>query len=68
MYPDDIIVVGRAFDELLYNLGEILRRITMAGKKLSVKKRAFFQKQMKYLGHLVTVDVIFTEDKTRAVK
>ena len=41
----------------------------MAGLKLSVRKCKLFQKQAKYLGHLVTADGIPTdEDKIRAVK
>ena len=69
VYLDDIIVMGRTFDEHLKNLGEVLQRITMAGLKLSVKKCALFQKQVKYLGHLVISDGISTdEDKIRAVK
>ena len=69
LYFDDIIVMGRTFNEHLKNFEEVLQRISMAGLKLSVKKCAFFQKQVKYLGHLVTADGISTdEDKTRTVK
>ena len=42
---DEIIVLGRTFDEHFKNLAEILQRITMAGMKLSVKKCDSFQKQ-----------------------
>ena len=68
-YLDDIIVMGRTSDENLKNMVEVLQRITTARLKLSVKKCALFQKQMKYLGHLVTADIISTdEDKIQAVK
>ena len=41
----------------------------MAGLKLSVRKCALFQQQVKYLGHLYTADDISTdEEKIRAVK
>ena len=68
VYLDDIIVMGRTFDEHLKNLGEVLKRIT-AGLKLSVKNCALFQKQVKYLGHRVIADGISTDDdKIRAGK
>ena len=68
-YLDDIIVIGRTFDKHIKNLEEVLQRITTAGRRLSVKKCALFQKQVKYLGHLLTADLISTdEDKIRAVK
>ena len=69
VYLDDIIVMGRIFNEHLKNLADVLERISMAGLKLNVKKCAFFQKQVKYLGNLLTTDDISTdEDKIRAVK
>ena len=67
VYLDDIIVMDRAFDELLKNLGEVLLRIAMAGLKVTVKKCSLFQNQVKYLCHIVATDRIFTnEDKIRA--
>ena len=57
VYFNDIIVMGKFFDEHLKNLGEVLQRITTAGLKLSVKKCVLFRKQVIYLGHLVTADV-----------
>ena len=56
VYLDDIVVICRTFNEHFKNLGEVLQRITAAGLNLSVKKCALFQKQVKYLGHLVTAD------------
>ena len=69
MYLDDIIVMGKSFNEHIKNLEEVLKRISAAGLKLSVKKCALFQKEVKYLGHRVTADGISTdEDKIQAVK
>lgn len=69
VYLDDIIVMGKTFDAHLKNLAEVLQRISSAGLKLSVKKCALFQKEVKYLGHRVTAAGISTdEDKIRAVK
>ena len=54
VYLDDIIVMDRTFDEHLKNLGE---------------NCALFQRQVKYMGHLVTADGISTDEaKLRAVK
>ena len=64
VYLDDIIVMGRTFDEHFKNVGEVLQRITMAGLKLRFREGALFQKQVKYLGHFVTADGIsMDEDK-----
>ena len=52
------IVMDRTFDKHLKNLVKVLQRISMAGLKLSVKKCAFLQKQVKYLQQLVTADGI----------
>ena len=44
VYLDNIIVMDRIFSEHLKNLAEVMKRISMAGLKLSVMKCAFFQK------------------------
>ena len=41
---DDIIVMGRTFDEHIENLEEVLQRITKVGVKLNVTICALFQK------------------------
>ena len=66
---DDIIVMGRTYDAHLKDLGKVLRPITMAGLKLSGKKYALFQQEVKYLRQLVTADVISADEgKIRAVR
>ena len=68
LHLDDIIVTGRTFNEHLENLATVLQGISMAGPKLSVKTYEFFQKQVKYLGHLFTADGISADEgKIRAV-
>lgn len=69
VYLDDIIVMGKTFDEHLKNLEDVFKRISAAGLKLSVKKCSLFQKEVKYLGHRVTANGISTdEEKIRTVK
>ena len=53
VYLDDIIVMGRTFDEHLKNLGEVLERIIMAELKLSVKKCVFLQNGWNIWGFLL---------------
>ena len=55
MYIDDIIMFAQYFDT---HLQVILERITKAGLKLSPGK--LFQKQVEFLGHIVSEDGIAT--------
>ena len=54
VYLDDIIVLGRDFYGHLQNLQLVLQRIRDAGLKLQPAKCAFFQSEVKYLGHIVS--------------
>ena len=54
VYLDDIIVMGRSFDEHLRNLATVFDRIREAGLKLKPAKCQFLQDQVQYLGHIVT--------------
>ena len=54
MYPDDIIIMGRSFEEHLDNLGPVPVRLQVAGLTLNPEKCRFFQKEVLYLGHIVS--------------
>ena len=54
VYLDDIIVFGRDFDETLVNLECVMERLKQAGLKLKPSKCRWFQKSVKYLGHIVS--------------
>ena len=54
VYLDDVIVIGKTFKDHLENLKEVLTRIHGAQLKLSPKKCSLFQKEVQYLGHLVS--------------
>ncbi len=54
VYIDDIVILGRSYDEHLANLGAVFARIRDAGLKLQPAKCAFLQKQVRYLGHIVS--------------
>lgn len=69
VYLDDIIVIGRSFEEHLKNLREVFLRLRSANLKLSPKKCTLFAKEVKYLGHTVSADGIKTDpDKIKAIK
>ena len=53
-YLDDIIILGRTFDQALENLELVLQRIRDAKLKLKPKKCVLFQTSVTYLGHVVS--------------
>ena len=68
VYLDDIIVVGKTFEEHLRNLGEVFQRIRKAGMKLNPTKCALFKSKVKYLGHIVSAEGVGTDpEKIKAV-
>ena len=56
IYLDDVVVFGRTFDEHLCRLDAVLSRIARAGLKLKPSKCHFFQKEVTFLGHVVSAD------------
>ena len=56
MYIDDVIIPGRSLKDHLNNLQAIFQKLRQAGLKLRPKKCAFLQRQVNYLGHVVTCD------------
>ncbi|GBL76562.1 Retrovirus-related Pol polyprotein from transposon 297 [Araneus ventricosus] len=68
VYLDDIIIVGRTFEEHLNNLRKVFQRLQKANLKLSPKKCRFFQKEVTYLGHVITAEGVKPDpEKIRAV-
>ena len=53
VYLDDILVYRKSFDEHLRRLAAVLQRFREAGLKLKPSKCTFFQKEVKFLGHLI---------------
>ncbi|GBN14381.1 Transposon Ty3-I Gag-Pol polyprotein [Araneus ventricosus] len=68
VYLDDIIIVGRTFEEHLNNLRKVFQRLQKANLKLSPKKCRFFQKEVTYLGHVISAEGVKTDPgKIKAV-
>ena len=53
VYLDDVIIMGRSFEDHFKNLALVLERLQDAGLKLKQEKCAFFWKEVLYLGHIV---------------
>ena len=58
IYLDDVLVYSRTFDEHLQHLRLVFDRFRTAGLKLKPSKCHFGQKQVNYLGHVITRDGI----------
>ena len=54
IYLDDIIIFSKTFDEHLLRLENVFRQLEHYGLKLKGSKCEFFQRQVQYLGHIVS--------------
>lgn len=54
LHLDDIIVVGRDFEEHLNNLNLVINRLSEANLKLKAKKCNFFCQEVSFIGHIVS--------------
>ena len=69
IYLDDILVPGRSFEEEIHNLQRVFDHLQSAGLKLSPKKCFLFQREVKFLGHIVSRDgVAMDPAKVQAVQ
>ncbi|KMQ86489.1 krab-a domain-containing protein [Lasius niger] len=69
VYLDDIIIFGKDFIEMFKNLEEVFLRLQKANLKINPKKCLLLQRNVKYLGHVVSEQGITTDpEKITAVK
>eukprot|EP00731_Ephydatia_muelleri_P012465 Em0006g1359a len=61
VYIDDIVVVGDSFENHLYNLVGVLKRLREAGLKVKPSKCSLCQREVQYLGHVVSTEGISTD-------
>ena len=54
VYLDDILVVGRTFEEHLQNLETVFQRLKSAGLRLKPEKCCFASRKVEYLGYIVS--------------
>ncbi|GFX72043.1 retrovirus-related Pol polyprotein from transposon 17.6 [Trichonephila clavipes] len=69
VYLDDIIIVGRSFEEHLKNVRRVLQKLKEAKLKLSPSKCHLFWRELTYLGQIISAEGVRTDsDKISAVK
>jgi len=62
VYLDDIIIFGRSFEEQISRLAEVFHRIQSANRKLKLTKCSFFQRQVAFVGHVISEDGISVQE------
>ena len=69
VYIDDIIIMGKSFDDHMRNLQTVFERLRQAGLKLHPGKCQFLQQKVYFLGHVVSADGLLPDpNKTSKVK
>ncbi|UYV73203.1 K02A2.6-like [Cordylochernes scorpioides] len=69
VYLDDIIVLGKNFEEHLSNIEKVFKRLEASNLKLSPKKCKLFKKEVAYLGHIISAEGVQTDpEKTETVR
>ena len=61
VYLDDVIIIGRSFEDHLCNLRNVFQRLREAGLKLKPTKCTLCREEVKFLGHVVSCDGIATD-------
>ena len=68
VYLDDIIVIGKTFEDHLMNLREVFKHLKKTGLKLKLNKCDVCVEQVKFLGHIVSAEGVQTDpEKTEKV-
>ena len=69
IYLDDILIPSRTFEGHIHNLRTVLLRLREAKLKLSPKRCVLLQRQVKFLGHIVSKEGVATDpEKLQAVR
>ena len=68
LYLDDVVVFSSSFEQHLQRLELVLCRLRAHRLKLKLSKCRFFQKEVQYLGHVISAEGVATDpEKTRVV-
>ena len=54
VYVDDVICFANSFEEHVERMGQVFTRLSAAGLKLKPSKCKLFQRQVAFLGHIVS--------------
>ena len=54
VYMDDIIIIGRSFEEHLHHLQQVFECLKSASLKIQPSKCHFLQQKVNFLGHIVS--------------
>ena len=69
VYLDDVLVPGRSFSQQIVNLRQVFERLKKAKLKLSPKKCILYQREVRYLSHVVSEQGISPDpSKVEAIK
>lgn len=69
LYLDDVIVFSSSVQQHLERLDQVFSRLESQGLKVKLSKCHFFQKRVKYLGHVVSAEGVSTDpDKVAVVR
>jgi hypothetical protein len=64
VYLDDVIVIGRTFLEHLLNLRKVFQEFRETHRKLNPENNQLFQKELRYVGHIVSPEGITTDPES----
>jgi hypothetical protein len=68
IYLDDIIVIGKSFENMLENFSKIFEKLERAGLKLK-GKCSLFAREVEYLGHVISSKGVPTDPmNVKAIK
>ena len=69
LYLDDIVIFSKTYEDHIQRLEAVFQKLHQAGLKLSPSKCRFFQKEIKYLGHMISeAGVSVDPEKVASVK
>jgi len=63
VYLDDVIIFGKTFEEMIWNLKKVLSRLREVNLKVNPKKCILFRQKVKYLGHVISSEGISTDNE-----
>ena len=65
VYLDEIIILGRSFNEHIRNLGTVFKGLREAGLRLKTSKCAFFRSEVQYLRHTISHEGVAKDPQSK---